>query len=73
MKSIRVLFVLIGLSSLPLVAVAAQGQSGGPNNPNAVANRCKNAPQAGKNGNSQAGIKGTDTLVFVLDILASTR
>jgi FKBP-type peptidyl-prolyl cis-trans isomerase len=25
----------------------------------------------GKNGNSQAGIKGTDTLVFVLDILAA--
>ena len=25
----------------------------------------------GKNGNSQAGIKGTDTLVFVLDILAT--
>lgn len=55
MKSIRVLFVLIGLSALPLVAVAAQGQSGGPTNPNAVANRCKNTPQAGKNGNSQQG------------------
>jgi peptidylprolyl isomerase len=26
----------------------------------------------GKKGNSQAGIKGTDTLVFVLDILATT-
>jgi FKBP-type peptidyl-prolyl cis-trans isomerase len=25
----------------------------------------------GKTGNSQAGIKGTDTLVFVLDILAT--
>jgi peptidylprolyl isomerase len=27
----------------------------------------------GKHGNSQAGIKGTDTLVFVLDILATAR
>ncbi|MFB4299250.1 FKBP-type peptidyl-prolyl cis-trans isomerase [Actinomadura sp. NTSP31] len=27
----------------------------------------------GKNGNSQAGIKGTDTLVFVVDILAKAR
>jgi peptidylprolyl isomerase len=27
----------------------------------------------GSDGNSQAGIKGTDTLVFVIDILNTTR
>jgi len=47
MKSVRVVFVLLALSALPLVAVAAQGSSD--------ANKCKNTPQAGQNGNSQRG------------------
>src|SRR5437867_12133489 len=47
MKSIRVVLVLVGLLALPLVAAAAQGQS--------AANKCKNTPQAGQNGNSQRG------------------
>src|SRR5947199_5161364 len=47
MKSVRVLFALVGLLALPLVAAAAQGQS--------AANKCKNTPQAGQNGNSQRG------------------
>ena len=47
MKSVRVLFVVVGLLALPLVAAAAQGQS--------AANKCKNTPQAGQNGNSQRG------------------
>src|SRR5690349_12816911 len=47
MKSVRVVFALVGLLSLPLVAAEAQGQS--------AANKCKNTPQAGQNGNSQHG------------------
>src|SRR3989442_6825690 len=47
MKSVRVFLVLVGLLALPLVAAAAQGQS--------AANKCKNTPQAGQNGNSQRG------------------
>jgi len=47
MKSVRVFLVAVGLLALPLVAAAAQGQS--------AANKCKNTPQAGQNGNSQRG------------------
>ena len=47
MKSVRVVLALVGLLALPLVAAAAQGQS--------AANKCKNTPQAGQNGNSQRG------------------
>ena len=47
MKSVRVVLVAVGLLALPLVAAAAQGQS--------AANKCKNTPQAGQNGNSQRG------------------
>src|SRR6266545_3411528 len=47
MKSFRVVLVVLGLLALPLVAAAAQGQS--------AANKCKNTPQAGQNGNSQRG------------------
>src|SRR6266508_1163582 len=47
MKTVRVILVLVGLLTLPLVAAAAQGQS--------AANKCKNTPQAGQNGNSQRG------------------
>src|SRR5712691_13049471 len=47
MKSVRVVLVLVGLLALPLVVAAAQGQS--------AANKCKNTPQAGQNGNSQRG------------------
>jgi PKD repeat protein len=47
MKSVRVVLVVVGLLALPLVAAAAQGQS--------AANKCKNTPQAGQNGNSQRG------------------
>src|SRR6266540_1003737 len=47
MKSVRVVLALVGLLALPLVAAAAQGQS--------EANKCKNTPQAGQNGNSQPG------------------
>jgi len=47
MKCVRVVSVLLALSALPLVAAAAQGQS--------AANKCKNTPQAGQNGNSQRG------------------
>src|SRR6266511_4108177 len=47
MKSVRVFLVVVGLLALPLVAAAAQGQS--------AANKCKNIPQAGQNGNSQRG------------------
>ncbi len=47
MKVVRVVFALLALSALPLVAVAAQGSSN--------ANKCKNTPQAGQNGNSQRG------------------
>jgi SdrD B-like domain len=52
MKCARLVSVLLALSALPLVAAAAQGTVG---NANAAANRCKNTPQAGQNGNSQAG------------------
>src|SRR6266446_2090850 len=47
MKSVRVVLGVLGLLALPLVAAAAQGQS--------AANKCKNTPQAGQNGNSQRG------------------
>ncbi|HYT90095.1 MAG TPA: hypothetical protein VEL76_15415, partial [Gemmataceae bacterium] len=47
MKSVRMFLVVVGLLALPLVAAAAQGQS--------AANKCKNTPQAGQNGNSQRG------------------
>src|SRR5258706_68873 len=47
MKSVRVVLALVGLLALPLVAAAAQGQS--------AANKCKNTPQAGKNGSSERG------------------
>src|SRR6266576_3417409 len=47
MESVRVVLGGLGLFALPLVAAAAQGQS--------AANKCKNTPQAGQNGNSQRG------------------
>ena len=47
MKSVRVVLAVVALLALPFGSVAAQG--------NSAANKCKNDPQAGRQGNSQAG------------------
>ncbi|HUC41959.1 MAG TPA: SdrD B-like domain-containing protein [Gemmatimonadales bacterium] len=48
MKSVRVLFAVVGLSALPLFAVAAQGRSASANSGTACAAAVKIAGQSGK-------------------------